>query len=179
MRNELKPHGERHHGPLYLATIGALFGAGVAGAADTAPVVNHQNGAMTFPHVRVVNAPELATSSATAAGQAGLRAYIDPATGALRPPTQEELIAESLEAQKAAALKPQAAEQVSPRFDPQTGAFGAHLGESQMVFSVVQKRASGELTEFCVIGPEQATKMMNFNAPSRSALQRKGDRNDR
>ncbi len=178
MRNELMYPIGRHRRLLSIATIIALLGAGVAGAVDTAPVVTPQKTSMTFPHVRVVNTPELAAPSATTTGQLGLRAYIDPATGELRPPTQEDLLTESLEAQQAAALNPPAGG-IALRYHAETGAIGFHVGDSQMVFAVVQKQESGELTEFCVVGPEQATKLLNLKAPSLSALQRKGDRSDR
>jgi hypothetical protein len=179
MRNKPKYCGGRCRVPLYLATITALFGAGVAGAADTAPVVTHANGAMTFPNVRVVNAPELATPAA-AADVSGRRIFIDPATGKPRPPTPEELAALRFEAQQAAALKSQAAAQVELRFHQESGAIGAHLGESHMVNSVVRKQEDGRLIHFCIVGSEeQATKMMNLKAPSLRALQGKGGRDER
>jgi hypothetical protein len=179
MRNKLKHHDGRHRGLLYLATIAALLGAGVAGAADTAPIVTPLKDLTDFPHVRVVNAPELATPPATAAVQSGRRVYIDPETGKPRPPTHEELAAQRSEAQKAAALKRKAAPQAEPGFEPQYGGIRVHVGESQMVYSVVRKQESGELAEFCVVGPEQAAKLMELDAASPGALPRKGSRHDR
>jgi hypothetical protein len=180
MRNKLRHHGLRRSGPLCLATIAALFGAGIAGADATAPVVSHANGAMTFPNVRVVNAPELATSFTTPTGQSGRRIFVDPATGKPRPPTQEELGALRFEARKAAALKSHAAPQIELRFHRESGAIGAHLGESYMVNSVVQKQEDGRLIQFCVVGSEtQAAKMMNLKTPSLRALQGKGGRDER
>ncbi len=179
MRNKPKHWGGRCRGPLSLGTIAALFGAGIAGAADTTPVVNHANGAMTFPNVRVVNAPELATPAA-AANVSGRRIFIDPATGKPRPPTPEELAALRFEAQQAAALKSQAAAQIELRFHQESGAIGAHLGESHMVNSVVQKQADGRLIQFCVVGSEErAAKLMNLKTPSLRALQGKGGRDER
>ena len=128
-----------------------------------------------FPNVRVVNAPQLAT---TPAPQAGMKAYIDPATGQLRQPTQEELVAESQAGQLASTLQQQSLQQ-GTEFVTSSGAIGVTLGESSMVFSVVQKTDSGALAEFCVVGPEQVAKVMNLKAPELSALQRKESRNDR
>lgn len=178
MQNNLEVHGGRNRSPLYLALIVLLFGSGVAAADGTAPAAANAIGVMSFPNVRVVNTPELASSSAPAAKQTGLRAYVDPVTGALRQPTEEELIAESLAAQQAAALAPQATQSVR-LYDPLSGAVGVRLGDSQMPFSVVQKTETGELAEFCVVGPEQAARILNLKAPSLSALPRKGERYDR
>ena len=169
MCKELKARGWRQRSPLYLATIVAFLGAGAAAGADTATTVSSKDGLLTFPNVRVVNAPQLAT---TPAPQAGFKAYIDPVTGQLREPTQEDVLAESQAAQAAQALRrptvPQETDFVTP-----SGAIGRTLDESTMVFSVVKKTDSGELAEFCVVGPEQAAKVMNLKAPELSALRRK------
>jgi hypothetical protein len=175
MRNELKSCGGRHRSPLYLATIVALLGAGAAGAADTTPMVPSKDGLLTLPNVRVVSAPQLAT---TPVAQAGMKAYIDPTTGQLRQPTQEELLAESRAGQLASTLQQQSLQQ-GTEFVTSSGAIGVTLGESSMVFSVVQKTDGGALAEFCVVGPEQAGKAMSLKAPQLSTLQRKEVRNDR
>ena len=60
-----------------------------------------------------------------------------------------------------------------------SGAIGLNLDESSMMFSVVQKADDGGLNEFCVVGAEQATKLMTFKAPATGALNRKETRNDR
>ena len=179
MRNVLKSRG-RHRSPLYLATIVALLGAG---AADAAPVASGKDGLMMFPNVNVVSAPaptahpEAVTGPQSAAPAPGLRAFIDPATGQLvQEPTQAQI--DELNAAQSARVGAQALDQPVV-FTTPSGAHGARLGESQMVFSVVQKQESGELTEFCVVGPEQATKMLYLKAPSLTALQRKGNRDDR
>jgi hypothetical protein len=171
MRNELKSRG-RHRSPLYLATLVALLGAGAAGAADRASPASSKDGLMTFPNVRVVNAPQLATAPVPQAPQAGLRAYIDPETGQLRQPTQEELLAESQAGQLAKSLRQQSVQQGTEFVTP-SGAIGMYLDDSFMSYSVVQKTESGALAEFCVVGPEQAAKVMNLKAPESSALQRK------
>src|SRR5262249_33444224 len=121
MRNRSKRRMTYPCGPLYLAAIAALSGANIAGAADTAPVSTPLKTLADFPNVRVVNPPELATPPATPAGQSGRRIYIDPETGKPRPPTDEELAAERLQAQTAAASKPQAAVEEQP---PSEGPYG-------------------------------------------------------
>ena len=176
MRNRSKRRMTYPCGPLYLAAIAALSGANIAGAADTAPVSTPLKTLADFPNVRVVNAPELATPPATPAGQSGRRIYIDPETGKPRPPTDEELAAERLQAQTAAASKPQAAVEEQPPSEGPYGGVRYHVDESQMVFSVVRRQENGDLVEFCVVGPEQAAKVMDHDA---GALPRKGERHDR
>ncbi len=173
MEDRLNVCGARNQSPLYLAMIVALFAASVAGAADTAPTTSNQNGVMTFPNVRVVNAPHLATTAPAAPAQRGLRAYIDPATGALRPASPEELMLESLQGQFAAYMLQQNAPPTE--FVTQSGAIGLMLDESQMVFSVVQKREGGALNEYCVVGPELATKLLNLKAPASKSAAMQGE----
>ena len=69
MQNNLEVHGGRNRSPLYLALIVLLFGSGVAAADGTAPAAANAIGVMSFPNVRVVNTPELASSSAPAANR--------------------------------------------------------------------------------------------------------------
>ncbi|HKA43870.1 MAG TPA: hypothetical protein VKF40_17950 [Burkholderiales bacterium] len=88
MQSALKQGGGRRRCSLYLATIGALFGAGVAAAADTAPVATPQNGPQTFPNVIVVHTPELAAASGTA-GPAGEAPPFDPQSGGTRTTVDE------------------------------------------------------------------------------------------
>jgi hypothetical protein len=178
MRNELKSHGGRLRRPLYVATLLALFGAGAAGAADTAPMLPNKDGLLILPNVRVVNAPQLATAPVAQSSQAGMKAYIDPTTGQLRQPTEEDLVAESQAAQRAQTLTQQRFQQ-GTEFVTRSGAIGMRLDDSFMSYSGVQKTESGALVEFCVVGPEQAAKAMNLKAPELSALQRKESRNDR
>jgi len=159
----------------WLAMVGIAGMAAAAIAAQATDSTPAQNGLMTFPNVRVVNAPQLANSPAP---QTGLKAYIDPETGQFRGPTQEELLAESQAAQPSARLAEQRLVQEAQFVTP-SGAIGVSLGESSMIYSVVQKTEGGALAEFCVVGPEQATKMMNLKAPELNVVQRKEIRNVR
>ena len=172
MQHKRNAHDVRNRSPLYVAVIVAMFGAGTAVAADTAASAPNQNGLMTFPNVRVVNSPQLATPQTTARGQTGFKAYIDPITGALREPTSDELMLESLQGQYRDFL--QAQDAVPTEFVTQSGAIGLLLPESSMMFSVVRKADDGSLNEFCVVGPEAAAKLMHFKAPASSALNRRG-----
>jgi hypothetical protein len=162
--------------PLCMAALIAGFGAGSAAAADFSTAPLGPNGLMTFPNVRVVNAPQLATAPARGTVQPGLRAYIDPATGMLRGPTDEELQQESASALRAEAFVGPAAD---AQFVTASGAIGVALGESSMMFSVVQKADGAGLNEFCVVGPETALKLLSVKAPASAALNRKEVRNDR
>jgi len=171
MEDRLNVRGARKQSPLYLAMTVALLGASIAGAADTAPTASSQNGVMTFPNVRVETAPSGATRI-PASAQTGMRAYIDPATGALRPASPEELMLESLQGQFAAYMLQQ--NPPLTEFVTQSGAIGLRLDESQMVFSVVQKHPGGAFNEFCVVGPEQATKLLYMKTPANKGVAMQG-----
>ena len=174
MRFNMKFRSGIHPVPLCFVSCAALFGANFATAADPAATTVNANGLMTFPHVRVINMPAPAATAVPAAAQPGLRAYIDPATGALRGPTQEELVQQNIEDQMLRQLQQQQFGSPANQEIPSASGIGMRLDESSMMYSVVQKSADGSLQEFCVAGPEQAAKLMNFIAPASTALNRKG-----
>jgi hypothetical protein len=173
MEDKLNNDDGRNRTPLYLAMVVAMLGAGVANAADIVPAPDGPNGLIAFPHVRVVNRPDLAAAPSKAVARQGFKAYIDPATGMLRDPTQEELQQESIAGLVAEWLA-QLQSNVDVQFVTPSGAIGLNLPESSMMFSVVQKGDDGSLNEFCVVGPEAAEKLKRFKAPASSALNRKG-----
>jgi len=86
------------------------------------------------------------------------------------------VIAESQSGQGFAAAQ-QAAEPI--QYVTENGAVGMDLGDSQMVFAVVKKDESGALHEYCVVGSEEASKILNSKAPLPSPLKKKEIRNDR
>jgi hypothetical protein len=152
---------------LYLATIAALFGSGIVGAADTAPVTAGDSGLMHFPNVRVEHTPPPAASGQTAPQAAGLRAYIDPVTRQLRAPLPEEL------ARQRARAGARTSGQQEPNAEPRDrtivspgGGIGYKLDESHDVFVVVRRRPDGELEEFCVVGPDSTQKLLDDRMPA-------------
>jgi len=108
--------------------------------------------------------PAAETSAATApvegAGQAGLKAFVDPATGQLREPTPEEAAAASRLTRFARAgvtSEPKAV--VHP-----SGALSVELGEEYMNDVVVQRNADGTLSTVCV-PHSQSRKALEKTAP--------------
>jgi len=172
MEDKLSNDGGPTRPSPYLALVVAMLGIGVASAADIAPAPAGPNGLITLPNVRVVNRPDLAAVPSKRVAQQGFKAYIDPATGMLRDPTEEELQQESLAGFQAESLA-RLLGSVDTQFVTSSGAIGLNLPESSMMFSVVQKADDGSLNEFCVVGPEAAGKLMSFKAPASSALNRK------
>jgi hypothetical protein len=179
MRNTSSNRSGRSRRPLYIATLVALLGAGSASAVDLTGVAVNPDGSMAFPNVRVVNAPQLATAAVAAPAQPGLRAYIDTATGELRGPTQAELNQQALDDQIVQQLSAQSLgfqeRSATVRAD---GSMSFTLDESSLVYTVVRKADNGEIDMACVVGPEQAAKLLYLKSPSLNALRREA-RNDR
>ena len=138
--------------PLFVLTTCALAVSSVARAAEP----TFEEHMAKFKYATVVNAPEKA---GIAADQSGLRAYIDPETGALRGPTQQDLDANASAVQSAQS----ASRSRSVSRAVATGAQNAPLGgtrvmldDSVMQFSVVTRHADGTLSEICTTGDEHA-----------------------
>jgi hypothetical protein len=85
---------------------------------------------------------------AAAAQEEGMVAVRDPLTGKFRTPTAAEL--KVLAAQSTA--KGVAQQQPSPVTIHKNGTLQKHLGDSNMVYSVVHRDAGGELDMQCVEG---------------------------
>ncbi|HKE96721.1 MAG TPA: hypothetical protein VKB34_20595 [Povalibacter sp.] len=118
------------------------------------------SGLMSFPNVRVVNAPPAQATKATTAPAAseGMRAAIDPETGRLRQLTAEEAQALSPAAKKAA-VSGVAARRATVSSESTTtdagqtlygpgNAVGLTLGDEAQVYQVAHKTDQGlEITE--------------------------------
>ena len=98
-------------------------------------------GAIKLNNVRIEHAPQLAVQAPQAAG---MRAYIDPATGELRDQTPEE----AMEAGTKSAFRsaPVAKSLAASPF----GGFVAELDESFMLNAMATRDASGRLRMQCV-----------------------------
>jgi hypothetical protein len=131
---------------------GLLLLAGAQVALAAPPAVTHEGGLLKLKNVRIEAASPAQALEASrtnpVAGQAGLRAFIDPVTGQLREQGSEEMID-----QAKAAPAPVAAKST---FTTSFGAVGVMLDESYMSNAVVTKDASGKARLQCVTGAEAA-----------------------
>ena len=123
---------------------------GTAGAAETGSCAKKK--ASARPAATSAAKPEAAKppaeTPAETAGQAGMKAYIDPATGKLREPTAEDAAAAA-----AAAAKSRQAQAARPEpvvVQHSSGMVSAELGEEYMEDVVVRKNADGTLAFQCV-----------------------------
>lgn len=144
-----------------------MLGLGlVATASFTMPAVaeppaasTSHNGLLTFPNVRVENAPLARQAAAKSTSQPeGMRAAVDPETGQLRPVTADE--AKQLSAKPKAAVTlsaprraAAAAADESPASDAgqilygPNNAVGLTLGDDQMLYQVAHKTDEGLVIE--------------------------------
>ena len=127
-----------------------VLSGGTAGAAETGSCAKKK--ASARPAATSAAKPEAAKppaeTPAETAGQAGMKAYIDPATGKLREPTAEDAAAAA-----AAAAKSRQAQAARPEpvvIQHASGMVSAELGEEYMEDVVVRKNADGTLAFQCV-----------------------------
>lgn len=177
MGRESSMRGGARRAPWLMVASLAVFGPAVAFAVQ--PAAAPADGLMKFEHVRVVNAPIAATTMQ--APQAGMRAYIDADTGALRAPTSEELKAASAEksgAQSPAQSRRLRVAPLTATMAPEGGGVGMELDESFMQYSVVVRQPDGSFGEVCVTGADKAAEIVK-NRPLIKAAQHKESSNDR
>jgi hypothetical protein len=162
-------------------TIGmALAATCSAEAADTSTqtgspqTATTQTGLMSFPNVRVVNAPIAAAKPTVDKSAAGMRVYIDPKTKQIREQTPEEALQEAKTATKAPTQSSARSAQSAAADAGGTvlygpgNAVGMTLGENAMVFEVAHKQAQGAATHECVTGKAAAEKALNETSISTS-----------
>ena len=107
------------------------------------------------------------TSSGEAAGQAGMRAFVDPATGQLREPTAEEAATLNRFLVRAFAL-PTGPEVVQYP----NGMLSAQLGEEYMNDVIVRKNPDGTLSWVCVPRPLSETVLKTAAPPKSPELEK-------
>ena len=141
-------------GPWGVAATLLVLGAVVAGAEEARP-----GGAVVEP----LPAPTVLLSLAPvdAGAEAGMRAYIDPATGQLREPTAEEVAALGRRGLRASALS------TKPVVQHADGMLSVELGEEYMSEVVVRRNADGSLSMACVPRP-LTDAVLKTPAPPRS-----------
>lgn len=157
-----------------------VMGLGVAVTAALAlpalaetPATNNQNGLMTFPNVRVVDAP--APVKAAPVTDQGMRAAIDAETGRLRQVTADEAqqltpkkpAKVALRGARTAAVESAATDEGQLLYGP-GNAVGATLGEESMIYHVARKADEGiEMEEHT--GKSNAEKVVQANAKQPAA----------
>jgi hypothetical protein len=139
--------------------LGLVASAGIATAGEPATDAHEQDepsGLMSFPNVRVVNAPNAASQPA-ADKSAGVRVYIDPQNKQIREQTPEEAQAEAKAATAARSARSATAANAegTPVYGP-GNAVGMILGEETMVYAVARKQEQGAAAWECVTGNEAA-----------------------
>lgn len=136
------------------------------------------SGIMSFPHVRVINAPVAGAGKAAQlpAQTPAMTAFIDPATGQLVQPTAEQ--AAALQAAAAAAAASRQAAKTNGRaramavtqptmlYGPD-GSVGMTLDDSSASYAVARKDAKGRLQQACAPTAEAA--MAQLEAADRAA----------
>jgi hypothetical protein len=131
-------------------------------AEPPAAAPSNNNGIMTFPNVRVTNAPPAATVQQPAADAASMKAFIDPITGELYAGTAEQVkqlsnapSARTRTGILANSVATNASTDDSERLIYGPGnTVGLLLGEESMVFQKAHLDADGELIEECVTGED-------------------------
>ncbi len=156
MAQASRGRGARRLVPVAIATF-ALVGGSAAIAAEGAS--GSEGGLLKFANVTMVDAP---TSTGTPASStpAGMRAYKDSATSALRGPSPEEMQAAAAESRSPATTRRRAAVAAEAGsaggFAANGGGVGYVVDESYLQYSVVVRQPDGSLAEVCVTGRDQA-----------------------
>ncbi len=148
-------------------TLGLVLGGLACQAMAEPPAAapsNNNNGIMTFPNVRVINAPPAATALEPATEAASMQAFVDPITGELRAPTAEEAkqLSDAAAARTRAGIltnrgATNAATDDGERvFYGPGNVVGVMLDDRDMVFQKVHVDADGNLIQECVTGEDSA-----------------------
>jgi hypothetical protein len=107
-------------------------------------------------------------ANASQGSGSGLRIFIDPATGKIRPAEQEEL--QTLATQQAALLQTRPALET---FTTAAGVRGVRLDPSFDSYMVAIRRADGTLDVDCVPGAKQAAEALSVSAKPTGMIQKK------
>lgn len=163
-----------HSGTRFLIRIATamtvlVLGVWTAGATEPAKC-NHQSdpakqATASAPQSQAAQPAQ--TAAPEVAGQAGIRAFIDPVTKQLRAPTPEE----------AAALNQPSREISSVTVEPvplyhRSGAVGILLGDEYMNDVVVRRNADGTLSMVCVPHSQMEKALATPAAPAQPELEK-------
>lgn len=147
----------------WIARAGTLTAAVFAATAVHAQVTQPNDpGVMTFPNVRVINmTPATVKPMPGADSNAGMRAYLDPETGALTEnPTAAHL--EDLDAAAANSRSLTKSFRVpAPAFRANGKAVGARLDESHLMYAMARRADDGDVVWACVPGSAKALEFLS------------------
>ena len=154
-------------------TLGLMLGS-LAVTAQAEPPSASNNGLMSFPNVRVENAPvaqPAATAKAkTSSAAAGMKAYRDD-NGTLREPMSTDAPAASTTRARVgvANAKTAAVANAEPTLiQGPAQAVGVALDDEFMVSAVVHRDANGKLTQQCVTGETNAAHTLHSHEQTAS-----------
>lgn len=145
-----------------LAFAGAVlaFAAGAQAALAAPPELQSAGGLLVLPNVKIDKSPQPVDGGPASSRDAGMKAYKDHETGALRKQTPEEMIEE-------AAAAPLANNAAAARVSvSSTGRKSAVLDDSFMSYAIVRKGDDAKLEMQCVTGDTHAHAALKAVAPA-------------
>jgi len=112
---------------------------------------------------------------------AGQQAFIDPATGKLRPAEHDEVAALNAKGSAGARRLARTAQVANEpqEFPTEGGAMGIAVPDEVMPYTVATKTPDGRVVIEHVSGGKAATKKVQENTKNGGMVQRKGESNDR
>lgn len=162
--------GPVSHWPRFLAGLSVMavlaLGSGPAGADETEKQTKKKCASRPAATATAEASKAQTAAPAETAGQAGVKAYIDPATGKLREPTAEDAAAAAAGRQ---ALRAAPAPLVVQH---PSGMMSAELGEEYMNDVVVQKSADGKLVYKCVPRSQREKALATPAPPAKPELEK-------
>lgn len=123
--------------------------------------------------------PAPAATAAPAPGAAGQQAFVDPATGKLRPAEHDEVAALNAKAGGARRLARTAQAAEPQEFATEGGAMGIAVPDEVQPYTVATKTPDGRVVIEHVTGGKAAAKKVRENTKNGGMVQRKGEPNDR
>jgi hypothetical protein len=153
-------------------TLGLMLGGlALQAMAEPPATPTTNNGLMTFPHVRVVNAPLPASVRKPAARESGMRAYMKDGQMMEASAADAAQLSNATRAPATKATAITGAASATTQDDAQMiygpdNSVEIMLGEDSMVFQTAHKDAAGKLTQQCVTGEDSAAHALH-SAPAK------------
>ena len=166
-------------------TLGLMLGSlALQAAAEPPAATANNNGLMTFPNVRVENAPVDTSKQKPATGTAvtsGMRAYMNEegqltqATNADAAKLSNATPSAKLATAKSRTSSAATAADTGPQMTyAEDGSIEIMANEETMVFQTAHKDANGKVTQECVTGESNAKHALH--SPARSKQESRNDR---
>jgi hypothetical protein len=118
-------------------------------------------------------------ATVAAPGVAGQQAYVDPATGKLRPAEHDDAAALNAKASGVRRLARTAQAAEPQEFPTEGGAMGIAVPDEVLPYTVATKTPDGRVVIEHVTGGKTAVKKVKENTKNGGMVQRKGESNDR